>query len=95
MTRTTKISSTEEFNQLKRFRAVVTHRIAKQEELLGKISRGKFKIGDVPANVLCALVKHDIKLLERTGSEFEHRASQLRQKIHEEILGCIRSIHVN
>ena len=76
----------QEFEQLKRYRAVVLHRINYQKNLISKIKRGKWKLGTHPNEKILALAKLDVKLLEKTQVEFEERTSGLRRKIHEETL---------
>lgn len=84
--------ATHEFDQLKRFKAVASERIAIQKAAIGKIRRRKFKyIDEAPFDVLKALAQHDLKLLLQIQSEFDTRISQLRQKIHQEMLGDCRA----
>lgn len=81
-----KYPAQQEFEHLKRFRALVLHRINYQKNLIKKIKRGKWKLGTHPNEKILALAKLDVKLLQQAQVEFEERTSELRRKIHEETL---------
>lgn len=84
--------SAHEFDLLKRFKGIAQERILKQKLIIDKIRRRKFKyIDDVPYEALNALARHELKLLQTTHSEYEFRISQLREKIHQEMLGNCRT----
>lgn len=76
----------QEFDQLKRVRETVVFRLERQQDLIGKIKRGKFKVslGKVPIELVLALAENDLKILEKTFHTFEKRRSELKRKIHED-----------
>lgn len=82
----TDLSATQEFDRLKRVRNAIDLRIAKQEELLSKISRGKWKQSEISTAKLYALAKFDLKHLERDKEEVEKQLPILREKIHGNLL---------
>lgn len=82
----TDLTSIQEFDRLKQIRTTIDLRIAKQEELLSKITRGKWKQNEIPTSKLYALAKYDLKILERDKEEVERQLPILREKVHGNLL---------
>lgn len=90
--RNVQYTAEQEFEQLRRVRDTITYRLEKQQDLISKIKRGKFRVslGEVPLEMVLALAKSDLKILENTRANFEIRRVELRHKIHEEAINGSR-----
>lgn len=82
----------QEYEHVKFIRSLIEKRITQQENLLGRIEEGKFHIrSEIPKNVLRALARHDLKVLESSRSDYNAKTSELRHRMHDRILVDCRS----
>lgn len=93
---TTELSklSMQEFEQLKFIRSTTNLRIARQEDLMSKIQRGKWKQKEITNEKLYALARHDLKILEKYRVDIEERLPILREKVHVNLISDYRSVTV-
>lgn len=82
----TDLTKIQEFDRLKQLRTTMNIRIARQEDLLGKIQRGKWRQKEITNEKLYALAKHDLQLLEKFRGEVEEQLPILREKVHGNLL---------
>lgn len=72
---------TKKIKELQEYLDMLDFRIDKQKKLLDKIASGKWKQTQVSEEVLYALTKHDLIILEKEGANAKKRMTELKHQV--------------